>query len=256
VLIISENPSLFDVYKRLDEYSKRFLCDLIQIKEVVVPCSNDVILFKSTESIRVVRSNVMKALELFEKNPLPFDLDFDLELILGKSNLNEVSRSMIREIVCHSKMFEFANDGKKKQLKYAYLSTNDVRFARILWDNEEHCMSKQDILLEYQKRAKLLGEEINCDLNDIPLKKTEYMESIGKIGIWKLIDFSMPLETTSKGILKAIQKYVTQINRPFTYEEMRCELKNFGFDLYSERTIREYVKTYASLKDGFFIPKI
>jgi hypothetical protein len=82
------------------------------------------------------------------------------------------------------------------------------------------------------------------------------MESIGKIGIWKLIDFSMPLETTSKGILKAIQKYVTQINRPFTYEEMRCELKNFGFDLYSERTIREYVKTYASLKDGFFIPKI
>lgn len=256
VLIISENPSLFDVYKRLDEYSKRFLCDLIQIKEVVVPCCNDVILFKSTESIRVVRSNVMKALELFEKNPLPFDLDFDLELILGKSNLNEVSRSMIREIVCHSKMFEFANDGKKKQLKYAYLSTNDVRFARILWDNEEHCMSKQDILLEYQKRAKLLGEEINCDLNDIPLKKTEYMESIGKIGIWKLIDFSMPLETTSKGILKAIQKYVTQINRPFTYEEMRCELKNFGFDLYSERTIREYVKTYASLKDGFFIPKI
>lgn len=256
VLIISENPSLFDVYKRLDEYSKKFLCDLIQIKEVVVPCCNDVILFKSTESIKVVRSNVMKALELFEKNPLPFDLDFDLELILGKSNLNEVSRSMIREIVCHSKMFEFANDGKKKQLKYAYLSTNDVRFARILWDNEEHCMSKQDILLEYQKRAKFLGDEINCDVNDIPLKKTEYMESIGKIGIWKLIDYSMPLETTSKGILKAIRKYVTQINRPFTYEEMRCELKNFGFDLYSERTIREYVKTYASLKDGFFIPKI
>lgn len=138
----------------------------------------------------VEESNVLN----FKKHCTLFDSTFrttsksftfqEFEKVLKESNKKNIplSKEIIDALInYHPKVDSFKeNSIKYYRFKWQFLSSKISKVERILKE-VEHPLSKNDIVIEFNKLAKKHGLSL---VNDIYLKSTNFIIPIGKTGMW------------------------------------------------------------------------
>lgn len=234
----------------MDEYTLSFVLDFLDAKAYDMELSDEMYVLDEKLKKEDVEKAIRLLRDLFDENPLPIDLSLDFESMLAAKKISNLCKDLCRSIAIMSGMFIRESDGDSETLalKYQYLKTIPARIVRILYEKDNNAMYKSDILMAYNRYAKLYGEK---EISDLP-RVAGLIEPIGKSGVWRL---NLDGRRTSQGALSLkgiIKKYICNLDRPdcIAFRNLYDYIQKETGEVYKENSVRTILNTLGYMRNG------
>lgn len=243
--IIPKEQLISLIGSHVDNKTLTFVVDLYDLQELDLGIFG---IYYSTRKVKDIETYTASLHDFFSRNPLGATKRIIKKDCLKKASeeIYAVLTAMIDVSPCFTKAL--MDEEYVYFIKWQYIKNIPERIVRIIFEAENHELKIEDTIRIYNEKAARSSVHIEPITNNVQIP--DMIQSIGRTGIWKLVDKSAPMNKDIIGAEDLLKQFISnlEMDNEFDFNEFKDYLHARNIVNYSDRSLGAIINSLGYKK--------
>ncbi len=234
---------------QVDKKTLAFIINLYNLQELNLGIFG---IYYSTRkvSLQDIHKYVASIEDFFSRNPLGTAMHLVKKDCLKKASddIKAILTTMVEVSPCFTK--SLIDEENVFFIKWQYIKNTSERIARLIFEQETHELQLEDIVKAYNERALRSNVPIDPININVVNQRPDLIHSIGRTGLWKLVDKSAPINNEVTGAEDLLKQFLSTLEKDceFDFNDFKAYLCGRNVTNYSDKSLGAIINSLGYKK--------